>query len=60
MHQDQRAEEVEPPIPPPVQVGEISEKELKQYDGSDSNKPFLMAIMLESELKLLMKPDKRL
>ncbi|XP_022957722.1 membrane steroid-binding protein 1-like isoform X1 [Cucurbita moschata] len=32
------------PLPPPVQVGEISEEELKQYDGSDSEKPLLMAI----------------
>lgn len=32
------------PLPPPVQLGEISEEELKQYDGSDSNKPLLMAI----------------
>ncbi|XP_057508731.1 membrane steroid-binding protein 2-like [Actinidia eriantha] len=32
------------PLPPPVQVGEISEVELKAYDGSDSNKPLLMAI----------------
>ncbi|CAK9309383.1 unnamed protein product [Citrullus colocynthis] len=32
------------PLPPPVQVGEISEDELKQYDGSDPKKPLLMAI----------------
>lgn len=32
------------PLPPPVQLGEISEEELKQYDGSDPNKPLLMAI----------------
>ncbi|XP_010444615.1 PREDICTED: membrane steroid-binding protein 1 [Camelina sativa] len=37
-------EEEEPPIPPPVQVGEITEDELKQYDGSDPQKPLLMAI----------------
>ncbi|RID58815.1 hypothetical protein BRARA_F02083, partial [Brassica rapa] len=32
------------PLPPPVQLGEITEEELKQYDGSDSKKPLLMAI----------------
>lgn len=32
------------PLPPPVQLGEISEEELKQYDGSDPKKPLLMAI----------------
>ncbi|XP_010521334.1 PREDICTED: membrane steroid-binding protein 1 [Tarenaya hassleriana] len=36
-------EDVEP-LPPPVQVGEIMEEELKQYDGSDPKKPLLMAI----------------
>ncbi|KAJ4774422.1 hypothetical protein LUZ62_058679 [Rhynchospora pubera] len=32
------------PLPPPVQLGEISEEELKAYDGSDPKKPLLMAI----------------
>jgi membrane-associated progesterone receptor component len=32
------------PLPPPVQVGEVTEDELKQYDGSDPQKPLLMAI----------------
>ncbi|KAL0452506.1 UNVERIFIED_CONTAM: Membrane steroid-binding protein 1 [Sesamum latifolium] len=32
------------PLPPPVQLGEITAEELKQYDGSDSKKPLLMAI----------------
>ncbi|XP_031095512.1 membrane steroid-binding protein 1-like [Ipomoea triloba] len=32
------------PLPPPVQLGEITEEELKQYDGSDPKKPLLMAI----------------
>ncbi|KAL6642865.1 hypothetical protein ACP70R_021046 [Stipagrostis hirtigluma subsp. patula] len=32
------------PIPEPVQVGEITEEELRQYDGSDPEKPLLMAI----------------
>uniref|UniRef100_A0A1J3CEZ3 Membrane steroid-binding protein 2 n=1 Tax=Noccaea caerulescens TaxID=107243 RepID=A0A1J3CEZ3_NOCCA len=32
------------PLPPPIQLGEITEDELKQYDGSDSKKPLLMAI----------------
>ncbi|TVU32095.1 hypothetical protein EJB05_23813 [Eragrostis curvula] len=33
-----------PPIPEPVEVGEITEEELRQYDGSDPEKPLLMAI----------------
>ncbi|RLN42798.1 membrane steroid-binding protein 1-like [Panicum miliaceum] len=33
-----------PPVPEPVQVGEITEEELRQYDGSDPEKPLLMAI----------------
>ncbi|XAR71727.1 hypothetical protein NMG60_11018130 [Bertholletia excelsa] len=32
------------PLPPPVQVGEITEDELKAYDGSDPKNPLLMAI----------------
>ncbi|CAL1404997.1 unnamed protein product [Linum trigynum] len=36
-------EEVQP-LPPPVQLGEIGEEELKQYDGADPKKPLLMAI----------------
>ncbi|KAJ4955965.1 hypothetical protein NE237_012748 [Protea cynaroides] len=36
-------EEVKP-LPPPVQLGEITEEELKVYDGSDPEKPLLMAI----------------
>lgn len=32
------------PLPPPVQIGEITEEELRQYDGSDPKKPLLMAI----------------
>lgn len=32
------------PLTPPVQLGEVTEEELKQYDGSDPNKPLLMAI----------------
>ncbi|CAA7390966.1 unnamed protein product [Spirodela intermedia] len=32
------------PLPPPVQLGEITEEELKAYDGSDPKKPLLMAI----------------
>lgn len=36
-------EEMEP-LPPPVQLGEITEEELKLYDGSDPKKPLLMAI----------------
>ncbi|XP_073125602.1 membrane steroid-binding protein 1-like [Henckelia pumila] len=37
-------EETQQPLPPPVQLGEISEGDLKHYDGSDPNKPLLMAI----------------
>ncbi|EPS69054.1 hypothetical protein M569_05715, partial [Genlisea aurea] len=37
------AEAVEP-LPPPVQIGEISAEELRKYDGSDQKKPLLMAI----------------
>ncbi|XP_073020208.1 membrane steroid-binding protein 2-like [Primulina eburnea] len=46
-HIQQRSREFEAqmqPLPPPVQLGEITEDELKQYDGSDSQKPLLMAI----------------
>ncbi|KAJ4956037.1 hypothetical protein NE237_012820 [Protea cynaroides] len=32
------------PLPPPVPLGEITEEELKVYDGSDPEKPLLMAI----------------
>ncbi|XP_015158873.1 LOW QUALITY PROTEIN: membrane steroid-binding protein 2-like [Solanum tuberosum] len=31
-------------LPPPVQLGEVTEEELKEYDGSDPKKPLLMAI----------------
>ncbi|RWR91923.1 membrane steroid-binding protein 2-like protein [Cinnamomum micranthum f. kanehirae] len=31
-------------LPPPVEVGEITEEELKAYDGTDPKKPLLMAI----------------
>ncbi|CAL4925760.1 unnamed protein product [Urochloa decumbens] len=32
------------PLPPPVQMGEVSEEELSKYDGNDPKKPLLMAI----------------
>lgn len=32
------------PLPPPVQIGEVSEQELAAYDGTDPKKPLLMAI----------------
>ncbi|KAL8201608.1 hypothetical protein R6Q57_010755 [Mikania cordata] len=32
------------PLPPPVQLGGISEQELRAYDGNDPQKPLLMAI----------------
>ncbi|XP_043701280.1 membrane steroid-binding protein 1-like [Telopea speciosissima] len=38
------APEVVEPLPPPVQLGEITEEVLKAYDGSDGKKPLLMAI----------------
>ncbi|GKE02947.1 membrane steroid-binding protein 2-like protein [Tanacetum coccineum] len=38
-----KAEESQP-LPPPVQLGEISEEELKGYDGVDASKPLLKAI----------------
>ncbi|KAK4489539.1 hypothetical protein RD792_005348 [Penstemon davidsonii] len=37
-------EEQMEPLPPPVQIGEITDEELKLYDGSDAKKPLLMAI----------------
>ncbi|XP_021765144.1 membrane steroid-binding protein 2-like [Chenopodium quinoa] len=44
-HQRHRSMEEEmEPLPPPVQLGEINEDELKQYDGTDPKKPLLMAI----------------
>ncbi|PKA51060.1 Membrane steroid-binding protein 2 [Apostasia shenzhenica] len=41
-----REAEMEPvePLPPPVQLGEVTEEELRAYDGSDPKKPLLMAI----------------
>ncbi|XP_078161371.1 membrane steroid-binding protein 1-like isoform X2 [Carex rostrata] len=42
-YRDSVPEESEP-LPPPVQLGEITEEELKAYDGSDPKKPLLMAI----------------
>ncbi|XP_047968998.1 membrane steroid-binding protein 1-like [Salvia hispanica] len=43
-HGSSKSEEDVKPLPPPVQLGEITGDELKQYDGSDSSKPLLMAI----------------
>ncbi|KAE9592592.1 putative cytochrome b5-like heme/steroid binding domain-containing protein [Lupinus albus] len=46
-HNHASSRDYEPPVQPlkpPVQLGEISEEELKAYDGSDSEKPLLMAI----------------
>ncbi|OEL17481.1 Membrane steroid-binding protein 2 [Dichanthelium oligosanthes] len=37
-------ERVFEPLPPPVQLGEVTEEELRAYDGSDPKKPLLMAI----------------
>uniref|UniRef100_A0A2P2JSM6 Membrane steroid-binding protein 2-like n=1 Tax=Rhizophora mucronata TaxID=61149 RepID=A0A2P2JSM6_RHIMU len=39
-----RLEEQMEPLPPPVQLGEVTVEELGQYDGSDPKKPLLMAI----------------
>ena len=41
-------EEESQPLPPPVQLGEISEEELKGYDGNDATKPLLMVLLLLS------------
>lgn len=38
------ADEVVEPLPPPVQLGEVTEEELLAYDGKDPKKPLLMAI----------------
>uniref|UniRef100_A0A6M2EBR3 Cytochrome b5 heme-binding domain-containing protein n=1 Tax=Populus davidiana TaxID=266767 RepID=A0A6M2EBR3_9ROSI len=43
-HVPRQYEEQMQPLPPPVQLGEVTEEELKQYDGTDSKKPLLMAI----------------
>ncbi|KAK7279967.1 hypothetical protein RJT34_25029 [Clitoria ternatea] len=44
-HRRRHIEEEEiPPLRPPVQLGEITAEELKAYDGSDPEKPLLMAI----------------
>ncbi|XP_042034100.1 membrane steroid-binding protein 1-like [Salvia splendens] len=43
-HASSKSEEDVKPLPPPVQLGEVTADELKQYDGSDSTKPLLMAI----------------
>jgi membrane-associated progesterone receptor component len=37
-------EEKMEPLPPPVQLGEVTDEELRKYDGSDPKKPLLMAI----------------
>ncbi|TKY51282.1 Membrane steroid-binding protein 1 [Spatholobus suberectus] len=42
-HIEEEEEEM-PPLRPPVQVGEITAEELRAYDGSDPEKPLLMAI----------------
>ncbi|OAY82576.1 Membrane steroid-binding protein 2 [Ananas comosus] len=38
------AEDAAEPLPPPVELGEVTEEELRAFDGSDSKKPLLMAI----------------
>ena len=44
-HRHRHAQEEEmPPLRPPVQLGEITAEELKAYDGTDPEKPLLMAI----------------
>ncbi|KAM5575990.1 TMV resistance protein N [Rosa sericea] len=47
-HQRPRSLEEMQPLPPPVQLDEITEEELKQDDGSDHKKPLLMAINTDS------------
>ncbi|MED6160116.1 hypothetical protein PIB30_048366 [Stylosanthes scabra] len=41
-------EEQMTPLKPPVQIGEVTEEELKAYDGSDPEKPLLMVIKVRS------------
>ncbi|KAI3731310.1 hypothetical protein L1987_62498 [Smallanthus sonchifolius] len=43
-HRPRSFEEDMQPLPPPVQLGEISEEDLSTYDGNDPQKPLLMAI----------------
>ncbi|KAG6716780.1 hypothetical protein I3842_04G065300 [Carya illinoinensis] len=43
-YRPRESEQPSQPLPPSVQLGEITEEELKQYDGSDPAKPLLMAI----------------
>ncbi|XP_027366001.1 membrane steroid-binding protein 2-like [Abrus precatorius] len=43
-HHHLRMEDNMPPLRPPVQLGEITTEELRAYDGSDIQKPLLMAI----------------
>ncbi|KAG5077847.1 hypothetical protein JHK82_056542 [Glycine max] len=43
-HVEEEEEEEMPPLRPPVQLGEITAEELKAYDGTDPEKPLLMAI----------------
>jgi len=46
-HRHEAPRDFEPqmePLRPPVQIGEVTEEELKAYDGSDPEKPLLMAI----------------
>lgn len=43
-HARPRSVDEVPPRPLPVQLGEITEDELKKYDGADPEKPLLMAI----------------
>ncbi|BAU02351.1 Membrane steroid-binding protein [Vigna angularis] len=46
-HRHEAPRDFEPqmePLRPPVQIGEVTEEELKVYDGSDPEKPLLMAI----------------
>ncbi|XP_062029613.1 disease resistance protein RPV1-like [Rosa rugosa] len=48
-HQRPRSlEEMQPLPPPPVQLDEITEEELKQCDGSDPKKPLPMALNTDS------------
>lgn len=40
-----QAEEIQPFVPhQPVQMGDVTEEELRAFDGSDPKKPLLMAI----------------
>ncbi|KAL5212682.1 hypothetical protein ABZP36_023529 [Zizania latifolia] len=42
--EEEEEERTSQPLPPPVQLGAVTEEELRAYDGSDPKRPLLMAI----------------